>query len=656
MMTENSPYKMSISLNVLNHLGINLYSNIPAVLSEIVANAWDADATEVYIDIRPDAITIRDNGNGMSLQDINDKYLNVGYTKRIHEPGLTRLGRAPMGRKGIGKLSVFSIAETAEVYTVRHGERNALLLDSDKIQKLIEDGKSHDYRPTPLPWDSVDIDKGTRIILRGLKRGVATTPIHLRKRLARRFSIIGAKHDFRVWIDGDEIQPKDRDYYKYVEFLWYFGAESQEIVQACKPHGETTSLRKYFDMANVVDKAEGYKVRGWIGTVDERKNIDEQNNTIVIFAHGKLIQEDILKDFSEGGVYARYLMGEIDADFMDLDDKDDIVTSDRQRVKEDDPRYKRLKEFVWQVLKEIQSKWRELRQEIGAERALEEPILKAWFDKLKGDHQRYAKQLFGKIESLKIQDVDAKREMYKASILAFEKLALKNSLSVLESLESEEDFGLMAKVFRDIDDLEAAHYYQIVRGRIDMLQKFEELLDADAKERLIQQHIFEHLWLLHPSWERATTNQRIEQSVTREFMKIDAGLSDEEKAGRIDIRYKTAAGKHIVIELKKYRRKVTIYALLEQLTKYRNALLKCLTTQFPDASHVVELICILGSPPDPQGQEDEHEKMLAAINARYITYDSLVSQTYESYKDYLEGAREMSAIIKIVDQLDSAFT
>ena len=44
-------YKMSIDFNVLNHLGINLYSNIPAVLSEVVANSYDADATEVNIDI-----------------------------------------------------------------------------------------------------------------------------------------------------------------------------------------------------------------------------------------------------------------------------------------------------------------------------------------------------------------------------------------------------------------------------------------------------------------------------------------------------------------------------------------------------------------------------------------------------------------------------
>lgn len=40
-------YKMKISLNIIEHLGINLYSNLPAVLSEIVANSWDADATEV---------------------------------------------------------------------------------------------------------------------------------------------------------------------------------------------------------------------------------------------------------------------------------------------------------------------------------------------------------------------------------------------------------------------------------------------------------------------------------------------------------------------------------------------------------------------------------------------------------------------------------
>lgn len=32
-------YKMTVDLNVLDHLGINLYSNIAAVLTEAIANA-----------------------------------------------------------------------------------------------------------------------------------------------------------------------------------------------------------------------------------------------------------------------------------------------------------------------------------------------------------------------------------------------------------------------------------------------------------------------------------------------------------------------------------------------------------------------------------------------------------------------------------------
>ena len=42
-------YYMTISLNVLNHLGLNLYSNTPAVLAEVIANSWDADATQVDV-------------------------------------------------------------------------------------------------------------------------------------------------------------------------------------------------------------------------------------------------------------------------------------------------------------------------------------------------------------------------------------------------------------------------------------------------------------------------------------------------------------------------------------------------------------------------------------------------------------------------------
>src|ERR1700740_787833 len=120
---------MSISLNVLNNLGLNLYSNIPAVLAEVVANSYDADAVEVRITIdqAQQRVIIQDDGEGMTLSDINDRYLNVGYQRREDFRQTTpRFNRPVMGRKGIGKLSLFSVANSVEIRTTKGGEKNAL--------------------------------------------------------------------------------------------------------------------------------------------------------------------------------------------------------------------------------------------------------------------------------------------------------------------------------------------------------------------------------------------------------------------------------------------------------------------------------------------------------------------------------------------------
>ena len=63
------------------------------------------------------AMVISDNGNGMSYGDMADKYLRTGRKRRDKDDGGDRTpgyGRA-MGRKGIGKLSVFGMAKDVEV-------------------------------------------------------------------------------------------------------------------------------------------------------------------------------------------------------------------------------------------------------------------------------------------------------------------------------------------------------------------------------------------------------------------------------------------------------------------------------------------------------------------------------------------------------------
>ena len=175
-MTDDSErrYRMTLSLNVLKHLGLGLYSNVPAVLSEVVANAWDADAEHVTIEIdaQGDKITIQDDGHGMSVEDANDRYLNVGYERRSQPNGARtpRFNRPAMGRKGIGKLSLFSIARTVEVHSVKGSERHGFIMNLDKIEETIKDDGERDYNPEAISPQKVLHEKGTRITLTNMKR------------------------------------------------------------------------------------------------------------------------------------------------------------------------------------------------------------------------------------------------------------------------------------------------------------------------------------------------------------------------------------------------------------------------------------------------------------------------------------------------------
>ena len=201
-----SQYKMSISLNVLNHLGLNLYSNTPAVLSEVIANAWDADASEVRVtfDLGDKTITVADNGCGMDRLDVNEKFLHVGYQKRGTREGMsTPGGRKPMGRKGIGKLSLFSIANEISVYSLKgQGPGEAFLMDANEIKKHIKgEGPSAQgmYEPRALPWDESIKTSGTVIKISALRK-LRLTDVAikgLKKRIARRFGIIGGR-----WFQG----------------------------------------------------------------------------------------------------------------------------------------------------------------------------------------------------------------------------------------------------------------------------------------------------------------------------------------------------------------------------------------------------------------------------------------------------------------------
>ncbi len=83
-MAAKKLYEINIDPRILELLGPSLYTNIYYILAELIANAYDANAHNVYIIQEDDCIIVEDDGNGMSYDDGDiKKYLNVAHETRV---------------------------------------------------------------------------------------------------------------------------------------------------------------------------------------------------------------------------------------------------------------------------------------------------------------------------------------------------------------------------------------------------------------------------------------------------------------------------------------------------------------------------------------------------------------------------------------------
>jgi hypothetical protein len=100
-------------------------------LTELVANAWDAGATEVDIVIPPqigEIIRIVDNGTGMSTVEFRKRWMTLGYKRDRHQgkrvqfpPGVEGGNRIAYGRSGIGRHAMLCFCDGYTVRTKRDG-------------------------------------------------------------------------------------------------------------------------------------------------------------------------------------------------------------------------------------------------------------------------------------------------------------------------------------------------------------------------------------------------------------------------------------------------------------------------------------------------------------------------------------------------------
>ena len=662
---EETPYEMSLSLNVLNHLGLNLYSNVPAVLSEAVANAWDADAENVDVSIEPEEerIEIVDDGHGMDLYDVNNRYLRVGYRRREDEERPNRTpehNRPVMGRKGIGKLSLFSIAETVEVYTTKDGEQHAFRMVVDEIKEAIgEEEPGNDamqpqsYVPTRIDDFPDDHTEGTKIVLKDLKKRVHTAESALRKRLARRFSILGSEYDFTVRVNGEPIDITDRDYFHKIQFLWTFGDD--RYVDYCRD----AKLEEHEHRYSTTES--GYEVEGWIGTVEKPRDLVEDIpgtgsetddlNKISLMVRGKMAKVNLMEDFNDSRMVTKYLVGEIHADFLDYDDEEDIATSNREDMVKDDPRYQELLEFIRGELNHIANRWGHLRNEQGSEEARKIGVIDMWYESLSPDNREQAKKLFGKINQMAVNDEQDRKELFKYGVLAFENLKYKQKLEQLDST-STENVREVARILDDLEDVESTRFHQTVTQRLRVIEKLQQKLENNALETVLQEHISEHPWLLDPSWERTAGTDLME-----EWVRIDFSEEEDEAAGRLDLKHVRTAGKHVVIDLKRPDYTPSQDELESYAGQYREKL-GSLLSRSGRANEPIEVVFVVGQRPEDDEEDSvrRSNESLDVDNARVQLYENLLESSREAYEEYIRNRPEAGRVSRLLNEIDAGDT
>jgi hypothetical protein len=440
---DSHKWTMSVELSVLESLGINLYSNAAAVLSELVANAYDADANSVEIHWKSqgEVVTVRDDGCGMTEDQINDRFLTAGYKKRENEGTISpKFHRPFMGRKGIGKLAVFSIAREITVYSMTDGGApHGLQIRSEDLEKAIRDKEA--YHPTDVPVPEQFRRTGTALVLSELKTKRADLSVAaLRKRLARRFDVLDERTPeeglFQIKINDKPLTWADRQELKRLEFIWEFGRQSLD--DKVLPPG----IRRFVLPTAIVDSERGWRVGGWFGTAGKPTDLTDDEDAgslknIIVLARGRPIQEGIIEKLDFSRIFGNYVTGQVTADFLDLDggEYEDIATSDRQRLIEDDERVLKLQAFLREAFVKAADQWSDARPKKVAKDVLARyPQLKKWVDDRPEWQRPSAEKMIGTIASLELEkknESEDRAALFRSGVLAFERVGLRQAATDL---------------------------------------------------------------------------------------------------------------------------------------------------------------------------------------------------------------------------------
>ena len=525
----------------------------------------------------------------------------------------TEGGRKVLGKKGLGKLSMFGVGKKITISTIKSGIKNTFVMDYKQL-KVCE---GNVYKPEVIErCVKTNERNGTTFLIEELSRKSDFDIEGLYRNLQSRFHIYSDK--FVVHINNNnkyEINSNDIPEDK-CQFIWCFPEDFEK--DFCT---ETDRLKDLFEFG----KENG--VHGKIYTSQTPLNKAVQG--IVLFSRGKLVQEHSTFDDRANDNFFQYMSGSFDVDFIDSSFEVDNCSTDRKSlawdIDENEELYK-LRELLKKLVSVSQKKWREQRKAEKKKKVSSHGHnVDEWIKTLNPAEKTLAKKLTDAIidnddinEETAAEYIGCIKDMY--SFEGFKQFTAE--LDELQELDNEHAIRLLT----DWNNIEAKEYAKIAIGRIKTIEQFEKFIKANASERdIIQKFLEEFPWLLDPKM------SKFEREITYTNL-LKCRFSDEsdlpEKNRRLDFLCTNSAGVIHVIELKRPSIKLKTKEI-QQISEY----VEFIEKQFPQTQGHVKGFLISDNMTYEPGAE-KVRKGLESVDIFVKSYSDLLAEA-RRYNDDL---------------------
>ncbi|MBU5311863.1 ATP-binding protein [Tissierella carlieri] len=558
---------LSFDLNTLDHLGIKLYGKIPPMIAELVSNAWDADAKKVSIyfnDIDKKEIIISDNGTGMTFEEINNHYLRIGRNRRVEmeEDFTSKEHRPILGKKGLGKLSVFGIGKELTVTTIKDGLINEFTMNYDDIKKHT-DGT---YNPELNIYDEeTDLYNGTTINIKNIVRSGKFNAKEIALDLSKRFTIFS--DDFQVFIYHNDDEPikvtNDLYFDSAAEFTWNFPNDYLDIIDE-----------------ELISFAIEKKITGKIFTASN--TIYKSKQGIILFSRGKLVEENNSFNKRANDNFFNYMSGYFNIDFIDENGENDYSSTDRKSIAWDtygNDDLITLEQLLTTVVNKTQSEWRRKRNEAKETEIKEFGLdISEWLDELTPVEKPIAKKITDAIINNDDIDTNKAKEYIGYIQDMFDYESFKSFTVQLDELISLDDERAI-KLLTDWQIIETKELAKVAEGRIKTIEQFEKYIKENVSESKVMQKFLEEFpWLLDAKMTRFEREVTFARLLKDNFN--DSHL--EQKNRRIDFLCTNQSGTVHIIELKRPNIKITQNEI-QQISEY----VEFIETKFHDSVNKV---------------------------------------------------------------------